>query len=299
MIEKRLVQWYAADAGVDLDIAEREIALTYVLRVMADHGILGRLAFKGGTAIRKLHLGNQGRFSLDLDFTATGEIDPETLILDVVSVFHERSYFGLNFSVQASDYYATPDSCGAEVTYQHEWIMEGRFGIQISVRALPVLPVQAVPLLQERYFNWLGVEPPEVPALDLHEIIGEKIRAAAQRNRVRDLYDLFQFASKQFNRDLVRSIAVLKCWETNFAFNPEDFLNSLRSGHYDWMDLRRLVRKGWAINAEPIIRNVQDSYTFLVNMTEKEAILASDPYRRQQVIYLELIEQLRNYPSIG
>jgi len=28
VIEKRLVQWYAADAGVDLDIAEREIVLT-------------------------------------------------------------------------------------------------------------------------------------------------------------------------------------------------------------------------------------------------------------------------------
>lgn len=31
MIEKRFVQWYASDAGVDLHIAEREIALTYVL----------------------------------------------------------------------------------------------------------------------------------------------------------------------------------------------------------------------------------------------------------------------------
>lgn len=38
MIEKRLVQWYAADTGIDLDIAEREIALTYVLRIMADQG---------------------------------------------------------------------------------------------------------------------------------------------------------------------------------------------------------------------------------------------------------------------
>jgi hypothetical protein len=28
MIEKRLIQWFAADAGVDLDIAEREVALT-------------------------------------------------------------------------------------------------------------------------------------------------------------------------------------------------------------------------------------------------------------------------------
>ncbi len=247
MIEKRLVQWYAADAGVDLDIAEREIALTYVLRIMADHGLLENLAFKGGTAIRKLHLGNQGRFSLDLDFTCIGEIDPETLILDVVGTFHEQNYFGLEFSVQPSDYYATPDSCGAEVTYQHDWVREGRFGIQISFRAPPILPVQAAPFLQERYFDWLGVEPPQVPALDLHEIIGEKIRAAAQRSRVRDLHDLYQFATRQFNRDLVRSMAVLKCWETNFALNPEDFLNGLERGHYDWMDLGRLVRKGWAI----------------------------------------------------
>jgi hypothetical protein len=35
---------------------------------MEDRGFLQRLAFKGGTAIRKLYLGNQGRFSLDLDF---------------------------------------------------------------------------------------------------------------------------------------------------------------------------------------------------------------------------------------
>lgn len=52
MIEKRLVQWYAADAGVDLDIAEREIVLTYVLRILADQGLLTQLAFKGGTASR-------------------------------------------------------------------------------------------------------------------------------------------------------------------------------------------------------------------------------------------------------
>ena len=53
MIEKRLVQWYAADAGVDLDIAEREIVLTYVLRILANRGPLTQLAFKGGTAIRR------------------------------------------------------------------------------------------------------------------------------------------------------------------------------------------------------------------------------------------------------
>jgi hypothetical protein len=44
MIEKRLVQWYASDAGIDLDIAEREIVLTYVLRIISDQSLLPHLA---------------------------------------------------------------------------------------------------------------------------------------------------------------------------------------------------------------------------------------------------------------
>ncbi len=77
MIEKRLAQWYAADASVDLDIAEREIVLTYVLRILTDHGLLKHLAFKGGTAIRKLYLGSQGRFSLDLDLLPSVTLIPK------------------------------------------------------------------------------------------------------------------------------------------------------------------------------------------------------------------------------
>jgi predicted nucleotidyltransferase component of viral defense system len=91
MIEKRLVQWYAADAGVDLDIAEREIALTYVLCILSEQGLLTHLAFKGGTALRKIHLGPTGRFSLDLDFTATSEAQPEALVLDLVGALSRPS----------------------------------------------------------------------------------------------------------------------------------------------------------------------------------------------------------------
>lgn len=194
MIEKRLGQWYAADTGVDLDIAEREIVLTYVLRVMADHGLLDRLAFKGGTAIRKLYLGNTGRFSLDLDFTACGEVTPDNLALDLAGVFDQQTHYGITFSVPGVDYYATEDSCGAEVSYRHAWTMAGRFGIQVSFRAPPLLPVRPAALRQERYFDWLNIVPPMVPALDLHEVIGEKVRAAVQRTRVRDLYDLYLLA---------------------------------------------------------------------------------------------------------
>jgi predicted nucleotidyltransferase component of viral defense system len=212
MIEKRLVQCYASDAGVDLDIAEREIVLAYVLRILSDGGLFDYLAFKGGTAIRKLYLGGSGRFSLDLDFTAIGDTTPETLVLELTDLLHNHTYYGLTFTISSPDYYVTDDAhgCGAAVTYDHEWVTAGRFGIQISFRASPLLPVRSIPLRPERYFDWMDVEPPDVPALDLHEVIGEKVRAAAQRTRVRDLYDLYQFARRPYDRDVVRRIAVIK-----------------------------------------------------------------------------------------
>ena len=292
MIEKRLVQWYASDTGVDLDIAEREIALTYVLRILADQALLSNMAFKGGTAIRKLYLGNQGRFSLDLDFTALGKIDAEELILNIVGALHDKMLYGLAFTIPAADYYTTPDSCGAEVTYNHEWVAAGKFGIQISLREQPLLPVRPMALRHERYFEWLGVEPPAVPSLDLHEIIGEKIRAAAQRFRVRDLYDLYQLANQQFSRAAVRRIAVIKCWETRFAFNPAALWEAMTGSQYDWGDLRRLVRRGWELSPEAIINGVRKNYTFLDELTAEEAKLAVDPYRREQHIYRRLVDSL-------
>jgi predicted transcriptional regulator of viral defense system len=37
---------------------------------------------------------------------------------------------------------------------------------------------------------FMEIATPEVPTLDIHEIVGEKVRAAAQRSRVRDLFDM-------------------------------------------------------------------------------------------------------------
>lgn len=295
MIEKRLVQWYASDAGVDLDIAEREIVLSYVLCILYDGGLLDHLAFKGGTAIRKLYLGGSGRFSLDLDFTAVGDITPETLVLDLADILHDQTHYGLTFTIPSPDYYVTDDGrgCGAEVTYSHEWATGARFGVQVSFRAPPLLAVRPTPLRRERYFDWMDVEPPDVPALDVHEVIGEKVRAAAQRTRVRDLYDLYQFARQPYDRDVVRRIAVIKCWETRYAFEPAVFLGGLPDGNYDWADLNRLVRADDLVSPDDIIGEVGQAYAFLHELTEGEARLAADPYGREQQVYLQLVRSLR------
>lgn len=289
MIEKRLVQWYAANSGVDLDIAEREIVLTYVMKALSDRGILSHLAFKGGTAIRKIFLGNQGRFSLDLDFTMVSDWDPEEFILDIVSILQDQEHFGIKFEIRSEDYYANPDSCGAIVTYKHAWATNGKFSFQVSFRANPILPVQPANLIKERYFQWLGIDPPLVPTLDIHEIIGEKIRASAQRSRIRDLYDLYQFATVKYDRNIVRRIAILKCWETNFAFDPITYLQGLPKKQYDWADLTRLIKHSKDLSPLMVFERIQQSYQFLVEMDGDEAILANDPYRRERKVYQRLL----------
>ena len=298
MIEKRLVQWYAADSGVDLDIAEREIALTYVLRILSDQGLLSHLAFKGGTALRKMHLGATGRFSLDLDFTATGDASPEAMVLDLVLALHEQTHYGLTFAVPSPDYYATDDSCGAEVTYHHDWVSAGRIGLQISFRAPPLLPIRPMPLRRERYFDWLGMVPPSVPSLDLREVIAEKVRATVQRCRVRDLYDLYQLARRPYDRPLVRRMAVVKCWETRYAFAPAAFLASLSTGKYDWSDLVRLVRRDRLVRPAELIEDLQHSYCFLGDLTTEEAQLAADPYGREFQLYQQVVATIAAWGEV-
>ncbi|MCL7454400.1 MAG: nucleotidyl transferase AbiEii/AbiGii toxin family protein [Anaerolineae bacterium] len=295
MIEKRLVQWYASDAGVDLDIAEREIALTYVLCILSEQGLLNQMAFKGGTALRKIYLGASGRFSLDLDFTAITDAVPDAFVLDLVAALHERTHYGLTFTVPSADYYATADSCGANVTYDHDWVTAGRFGLQISFRAQPLLAIRPMTLRRERYFDWLGIEPPAVPCLDLHEMIGEKVRAAAQRTRVRDLYDLYQLARQPYDRHLVRRIAVVKCWETRYAFDPAAFLSSLPEGKYDWSDLARLVRSDRLVPPAEIVQDVQHGYGFLGDLTVEESKLAADPYGREFRLHEELVATIASW----
>lgn len=47
-----------------------DVAQDLLLQYLHEEGELDFVAIKGGTAIRKLYAGKEGRFSLDLDFSA-------------------------------------------------------------------------------------------------------------------------------------------------------------------------------------------------------------------------------------
>lgn len=64
MLTQPQVQRYSTESGLrDIMIAEKEVVLTFLLQLLSERGILNRLAFKGGTCLRKIFIGSQGRFS--------------------------------------------------------------------------------------------------------------------------------------------------------------------------------------------------------------------------------------------
>ena len=81
MIPRTEANWAAHDSGADLHLIQQEMVLLYALETLGRAGVLGRLAFKGGTYLRLMVTGDSGRLSEDLDFTNVGlDPDPQKLL---------------------------------------------------------------------------------------------------------------------------------------------------------------------------------------------------------------------------
>lgn len=103
---------------------------------------------------------------------------------------------------------------------------------------------------------------------------------------------LYQFRQKPFDRDLVRTLAVLKLWLVGDTFNPDRFFTRLESGQYDWSDLVRLVRRSRRPGTGTVVTSCLDSYGFLRNLSPDESELAEDPHRRRD-LYERIVQGLR------
>ena len=140
MIARKTVEFFAHQSGIqNLEIAERDVVLTYALRLLQDSDQLTRLAFKGGTCIRKVFLGPTGRFSMDLDFTAREEIEPEDAIVELMEVFNQESY-GIQFRLEEA-WRITQNAMSftTQPSYVHDWNSNGGFDVQVSLREKPTL----------------------------------------------------------------------------------------------------------------------------------------------------------------
>ena len=293
MLTRPEVQRYAAESGLrDIMIAEKEVILTFLLQLLSERGTLGRLAFKGGTCLRKMIIGSQGRFSTDLDFTSLQEHDHEDVILEMMQAFTEP-FHGIQFAIPDNSYYETQDglSWGVNPTYVHDWNPGGQSEVklQISRRETPTLEPERRQQCAQSYFQRLPFAPVDINCLAFPEIIAEKIRACYQRNKARDIYDLGTFATRPLNQPLIRRLVVLKLWQAQDKFDPAQLTAKFADGQaFDWDDLGQLVRRTQTIDREKIIADCISGFAFLAALTPDEQALANDPYQRERVLWEKL-----------
>jgi predicted nucleotidyltransferase component of viral defense system len=300
VIADKFVDLYARNSGLrDKLIAERDVVLTYALRALVDTRVMDHLAFKGGTCLRKLVFGSVGRFSEDLDFTIDSDEPDDDVLVRIVETFN-REHFGVAFLFD--EYYKTDDdtSFGGDVVYRHSWNDAGRFRLQVSLRERPTLPATARAMQYQSYFERLEFPTFDVRSLETIEMIAEKVRAAFQRAKVRDLYDLYRFATTPFDGELLRSLVVLKLWQVRDPFVPPAFFDKLRSSKYDWADLQRLLRLADRLEPEALVSTVEQRFEMLRHPTELEQQIIADARRgRSHALVERLRGEIRQLAGVG
>ena len=93
---------------------------------------------------------------------------------------------------------------------------------------------------------------------------------------------------------------MLKLWQSRDPFDPEAFFAKIRSGKYDWADLRRLVRTGEEPQAEEVVRAVETRYGFLRWLAPIELELIADAKKgRATKVAQGLGEEIRTQFGLG
>lgn len=281
----QLRQIAGREGARDLTNVEIEVLLTYILQLFHERGLTEHLAFKGGTMLRKMVFGPRGRLSTDLDFTRRSDISADDLTIMMVEAL-EQPYHGIEFRFDRNkDWYLTDDACAANPVCAHKENEQGiKVKLQVSIRERPILPVRSMPQIEQGYFKLLPFEVAPIPSLVTEEIVSEKIRAASQRSKIRDLHDLVEVARRPLNRDLIRALAVIKLWNTGGpGLDFERFRQRVQDRrNYDVADLQHLLRRGENPDLDTMIRQVIEEYQFLGRLTELEQILAADQYQRRR-----------------
>lgn len=281
----QLRQVAAREGARDLTNVEIEVLLTYLLQLFHERGLTEHLAFKGGTMLRKMIFGPRGRLSTDLDFTRRSDISPDDLTIMMVEAL-AQPYHGIQFRFDRDkDWYLTEDACAANPVCAHDENEQGiKVKLQVSIRESPILPVRSMRQIEQGYFKLLPFAVAAIPSLVTEEIVAEKIRAASQRSKIRDLHDLAEVSKRPLNRDLIRTLAVLKLWNTGGpGLDFERFRQRIQERrNYDTADLQHLLRRGENPDLESMIRQVIEEYQYLGRLTDLEQVLTTDQYQRRR-----------------
>ena len=223
MIPKQEVMALAAELQLQAHVVEKDYALGWFLAGISAHPVIGpRWVFKGGTCLKKCYFETY-RFSEDLDFTLQdSEHLDEAFLAEVFEEISEWVYdaCGLQLPSQARKFEVSTNLRGSQsaqgrVGYRGPL---GRAGdpprIKLDLAADEVLVLSPVTRPVHHPYTDLPADGIRVLSYSFAEVFAEKIRALAERQRPRDLYDvvhLYRRQDLQPDRAVVRSTLARKC----------------------------------------------------------------------------------------
>jgi len=180
-----------------------------LVEIFSDEWLANSLAFRGGTALHKLYLQPQPRYSEDIDLVQiTG--DPFGPIVDRIrdrlSFLGEpkRNSKAHNFTLN--------------FRFESEFppIVNLRLKVETNTREhFTVLGLEQFPFeVKSSWFNGSC----NITTYSLEELLGTKLRALYQRRKGRDLYDLFIALNQQPDLDIDK---LLHCYREYMRFSVE------------------------------------------------------------------------------
>ncbi|TGJ94662.1 hypothetical protein DLJ96_18525 [Actinotalea fermentans ATCC 43279 = JCM 9966 = DSM 3133] len=290
---------HAPSARQGAEAAAVDIAQDLLLRHLHDIGLLEQLAFKGGTALRKLYAGSAGRFSLDLDFSVRdldGDADATFELLTESVAELELGPFR----------YGTKERRGKTLLLiSTDLTTTNELSSKLDVNPPSWLEPIHRPWVPMPVHSQYGGPLPPLTVVRLEENVAEKIARLNRTTTARDVYDLV-WLWKNY-RDgggmdfaLIRRLAVLKIWvdaygltgpsplhwkpgHESYPFDPEHWLRSRPEEEFDSEDIGQLSVP--APKLDELAADLVKGYGSLRDLDADEMVIAQlDATERPRVL---------------
>ena len=181
-------------------VLERDYCLSWVLIGLSKTQLSQWLAFKGGTALKKVYFPGY-RFSEDLDFTLRQDVPWEAIEREwgqLARWVQEHVGIGAEFLERDANSHANTHTFYIGLRGPVQRVNPDRLKVDITIRELMCQQIEHRPLLRE-YEEYDDLEEAQVPVYGIEEVAAEKLMALVDRarNEPRDLYDLWYLSTNQ------------------------------------------------------------------------------------------------------
>ncbi len=189
MIPQAEISKLAFREGMSDKVIEKDYVITWILLALAGSELANSLAFKGGTALKKIYFPDY-RYSEDLDFTLTQEIANEVILQKLDRTLERLAKEqGFQFAVPAEKVEEREDSITAYINFVGplQARLESRnIKVDFTLSEKLIFPIEPK-VIHSPYSDAVMRA---FPTYSLEEILVEKLCAIIGRTEPRDIYDV-------------------------------------------------------------------------------------------------------------